>query len=197
MLHSRWINGNLAFWETQQCRIVEAYGAGVIKYLNHFESLPLDNTTRNPMDWMVFTDSGADTITLPISLPGGVMQLATDAGDNNEVYMQLGGAACATNAPFVIGGAGGIANNSPLYFGARVKPLEHADESYFVGLAEEGSAADGFIVDGATAIVNKDFIGFCTLSGTPTAWNTTWKITDGAVQTVAGGGRQRRRLAHL
>ena len=52
MLHSSWINGNLAFWETQQCRIVEAYGAGVIKYLNHFVALPLDNTTRNPMDWM-------------------------------------------------------------------------------------------------------------------------------------------------
>ena len=85
----------------------------------------------------------------------------------------------------MIGGAGGIANNSPLYFGARVKGLEHADESYFVGLAEEGSAANGFIADGAASIVNKDFIGFCTLSGTPDAWDATWKITGGAVQTVA------------
>jgi len=185
MLHSRWINGNLAYWETHQCRIVDAVGAGVVKYLNDFVSLSLDNTTRNPMDWTVFTDSGADTITLPISLPGGVMELATDAGDNNEVYMQLGGGTSLTNEPFVIGGAGGIANASPLYFGARVKGLEHADESYFVGMAERGSAANGFIADGAASIVNKDFIGFSTVSGTPDAWDVTWKITGGAVQATA------------
>jgi hypothetical protein len=78
-----------------------------------------------------------------------------------------------------------VANNAPLYFGARVKALEHADEAYFVGLAEEGSAAVGFIAADATAMVNKDFIGFNTLSGTPDAWNITWKVTGGLVATTA------------
>jgi hypothetical protein len=183
-LHSRYINGNLAYWDTHQNRIVDAYGASVVKYINHFTHLALDNTTRNPDDWCVFTDSGADTITLPVSVTGGVMQLTTDGADNNEVYMQLGGAACVTNAPFVIAGALGAANSKPLYFGARVKPLAAVDECYFVGLAEEGSAVDGFIVDNTGAIVNKDFIGFCTLTGSAAAWRATWKVTDGAVQAI-------------
>ena len=188
MLHSRWINGALAYWETHQSRIVDAIGAGVVKYINHFTDLPLDNATWYPNDWMTLgTNAGADIFSLPASMTGGILQVGTGAaaGDNDEAYMQLGGAACATNAPFVIAGALGVANNYPLYFGARVKALEHADEAYFVGLAEEGSAVTGFIAADATAMVNKDFIGFNTLSGTPTVWNITWKALGAVVNTTA------------
>jgi len=185
MLHARWINGNLAYWDTHQSRIIDAVGAGVVKYLNDFTHLALDKNTRNPMDWTIYTNSGADVITLPISMTGGVMQLITDGNDNDEVYMQLGGGTCVTNEPFVIAGALGAANNAPLYFGARVKALEHADEAYFVGLAERGSAADNFFPDGAASIVNKDFIGFCTLSGAPDSWKITWKVTGGTVALSA------------
>ena len=183
-LHSRYINGNMAFWDTHMCRIIDAWGPSVVKYINHFVSLPLDDTTRNPSEWKWTSDTATDAITLPISLTGGVMQLATGGVDNDETYLQLGGAACVTNAPWVIGGAGGIANSKPVYFGARVKLLSHADEMAFVGLAEEGASAANFLTDDSGVIANKDFIGFNTLSATPDAWNITWKITGGAVQTA-------------
>ncbi len=186
MMHSRWINGNLAFWDTHLCRIIDAIGASVVKYINHFTHMALDDTTRNPSEWKWISDTATDSITLPVSNAGGVMQLATGGVDNNETYLQLGGAACDTNAPFVIGGAAGIANNKPLYFGARVKPLEHADEAYFVGLAEEGAAAANFMADNSGVLADKDFVGFNTLTATPTAWNVTWKKNGQAVQAITG-----------
>jgi hypothetical protein len=188
MLHSRWINGNLAFWETQQCRIIDAYGAGVVKYLNEFVALPLDNATWFPDDWKTFADNaGADIVSQPISVPGGVVQLSTGAAatDNDETYIQLGGAACITNAPFVIAGAAGAANASPLYFGARVKALEVADGGWFVGLAEEGAAVTLFMADNSAVMAAVDHVGFNILTATPAAWNITWRRGAGVVQTAA------------
>ena len=186
MLHARYINGNLAYWDSHRNRIIDAFGASVIKYLNHFVSLPRDDTTRNPSEWNWASDTATDGITLPISLTGGVMQVACGVVDNNETYLQLGGATDATNAPFVIAGAAGIANSKPLYFGARVKALEHADEAYFVGLAGEGAAVGNFLTDNSGVLADDDLIGFNTLTATPDAWNVTWKNAGQAVQAIVG-----------
>ena len=186
MLHSRYINGNLAFWDTHQCRIIDAFGASVVKYINHFVSLPRDDTTRNPAEWKWVSDTATDGITLPISMTGGVMQLATGGVDNNETYLQLGGSTDVTNAPFIIAGAAGVANTRPLYFGIRCKMLEIADLGCFVGLAGEGAAVANFLVDDSGVIVDDDFIGFNILTATPTAWNLTWRNAGQAVQTTTG-----------
>ena len=122
MLHSRWINGNLAYWDTHQCRIIDAWGASVVKYINHFVSYAAGRHDPQPGRVEVgFRTRRTDSVTLPISLTGRRVQIACGAVDNNETYMQLGGATSATNAPWIIGGAAGIANTKPLYFGARVK----------------------------------------------------------------------------
>ena len=180
MLHSRYINGALAFWDTHQCRIIDAIGGNVVKYVNHFVSMPLDDATRNPAEWSWVSDTATDAITLPISVTGGVVQLATGAGDENETYLQLGGAACVTNAPFVIAGALGAANTYPLYFGARVKALEHTEEGVFIGLAEEGAAAGNFLTDVTGIIADVDFVGFNILQATANRWNATWNMGGGA-----------------
>lgn len=184
MLHARWINGNLAYWDTHQCRIIDAVGTTVCKYINDFVSLPADDTTGNPVEWKVTSDTAADGITLPISTTGGAVNVACGGVDNNETYMQLGGARSATNAPFVIGGAAGVANNKPLYFGIRVKCLEHADEGVFVGLAEEGASAVNFLADASGVIADKDCVGFNILTASPTAWNISWRKNGQAVQAV-------------
>ena len=184
MLHARWINGNLAYWDTHQCRIIDAYGATVCKYLNDFTHFAADDTTRNPSEWLWASDTATDSVTLVASVTGGVMQLATGAGDNNETYIQLGSIASATNAPWVIGGAAGVANQKPLYCGARVKALEHADMGVFVGLAEEGAAAGNFLTDASGALADKDCVGFNILTATPAAWNITWRNAGQAVQAV-------------
>jgi len=186
MLHSRYINGNLAFWDTHQCRIIDAFGASVVKYINHFVDLPRDDTTRNPSGWKWVSDTATDGITLPISMTGGVIQVATGGTDNNETYIQLGGSTDVTNAPFIIAGAAGVANTRPLYFGARVKALELADEAYFVGLAGEGAAVANFLTDNSGVVADDDFIGFNTLTATPTVWNSTWKNAGQTVVTNTG-----------
>lgn len=185
MLHSRWINGNLAYWDTHQCRIIDALGASVVKYLNDFVALPSDDTTGNPSEWKVQSDTAADAITLPASLTGGVLNIAVGGAGNDETYMQLGGARIATSAPFVIGGAAGVANSKPLYFGVRAKALEHAATSVFVGLAEEGVAAADFLADDSGVIADKDFVGFNILVASAAAWNVTWRKNGQAVKALA------------
>lgn len=184
MLHSRWINGNLAYWDTHQCRIIDAIGTSVVKYINHFTHFAADDTTRNPTEWKWVSDTATDSVTLPVSSPGGVLQIATGAVDNNETYIQLGGATSATNAPWVIGGAAGVANSKPVYFGARVKCTTHVDGGWFVGLAEEGSAAANFMADDSGVLADKDFVGFNILTASPAAWNITWRKNGQAVQAV-------------
>lgn len=184
MMHSRWINGNLAYWDTHQCRIIDAWGASVVKYLDHFTHFAADDTTRNPSEWKWVSDTANDSVTLPISTPDGVLQIATGAVDNNETYIQLGSATSATNAPWIIGGAAGIANSKPLYFGARVKATTHVDGAWFVGLAGEGAAAANFLTDNSGVLADDDLIGFNILTATPAAWNITWKNAGQAVQAV-------------
>lgn len=184
MLHARYVNGNLAFWDTHRNRIVDAVGATVVSYINHFTQVALDDTTLNPDEWNVTTDHNG--VALPVSLTGGVLQIPCGDTDNDEYYMQLGGSTIATNAPWIIAGALGVANTRPLYFGARVKMMEIADLGCFVGLAEEGSAAADFLANNSAVVADKDFIGFSILTATPTAWNMTWRRNGEAVQTTAG-----------
>jgi hypothetical protein len=174
----------MAFWDTHMCRIIDAWGPSVVKYVNHFTHVPADDTTRNPSEWKWVSDTATDSVTLPVSVTGGVMQLATGAVDNNETYLQLGGATSATNAPWVIGGAAGIANGYPLYFGARVKCTTHVDGAWFVGMAGEGASAGNFLVDDSGAVADDDFVGFNILTATPAAWNITWRNAGQAVQAV-------------
>jgi hypothetical protein len=181
MMHARWINGNLAYWDTHMCRIIDAWGASVTKFLDHFVFVPVDDTTANPVGWSFSGDTATGSLTSPVSLTGGVINLATGGVDNNETYFQLGS---ATSAPFVIGGAAGIANGYPVYFGIRVKALQHTENGVFVGLAEEGAAAGDFLANDSGVITDKDFVGFNMLTATPAAWNITWRKNGQAVQTT-------------
>jgi hypothetical protein len=151
------------------------------QFFEDFLRLPLDDTTRNPSDACWISDTATDSITLP-KVVGGVVQVASGAGDNNETYIQFGGAAGITCAPFSITDVG----DKAVWFEARVKALEVADVGIFVGLAEEGSAVADFLVNDTGAVVNKDFIGFNILTATPTAWNSTWKKAGQVVATNAG-----------
>jgi len=177
MLHSRWINGNLAYWDTHQCRIIDAVGASVVSYINHFVSLPVDDGTAQPVDWVIFTDHDPG-MSLPASNPGGVLKVDCGNTDNDEANCQLG---TATNEPWVIT----TSNLKPLYFGIRVKAAEHADEGIFVGLMEPGKTADT-LTDDSGVLIDADLIGFNILTATPAAWNATWKKAGQAVQAITG-----------
>ena len=155
--------------------------AVAIQFFDDFLSLPIDDTTGNPSAYKWVSDTATGAITLP-KLAGGVVAVACGGVDNNETYIQLGGAGLDTPAPFAITDN----SNKPLAFQARVKAVEHADEGIFVGLAEEGSAAANFLTDNSGVIADKDFVGFNLLTATPAAWNATWKKAGQAVQAITG-----------
>jgi hypothetical protein len=181
MMHSRWINGNLAYWDAHQCRIIDAWGGTVHKFIDDFmHGMAIDDTTGKPTAFTLTADA-TFTLAFPASVTGGVVQVGTHTDDNDEAYLQFG---TATAAPFVIGGAAGVANNKPLYFGCRAKAEQHADGGWFVGLAEEGASAANFMADASAVLADVDFVGFNILTATPTVWNLTWRKNGQAVQTV-------------
>lgn len=150
------------------------------QFFDDFLTLPLDDTTANPSTAKWVSDTATGAITLP-KVAGGVVAVACGGVDNNETYIQFGGAGSDTCAPFSITDV----SDKALWFECRVKAVEHADEGVFIGLAEEGSAAANFLADNSGVVADKDFIGFNILTATPAAWNITWRKNGQAVQAAA------------
>lgn len=151
-----------------------------IEFFEDFLGLPLDGATRNPANFKWASDTATDGITLP-KVAGGVVNVATGGVDNNETYIQLGGSANVTNAPFSITNA----SDKALWFEARVKCLEHADEGVFVGLTEEGAAVANFLADNTGVPADKDYIGFRLKTDASDEWDVAWKKNGQAEQEVA------------
>jgi hypothetical protein len=149
-------------------------------YFEDFLDLPLDAATRNPLNHKFVSDTATDAVTLP-KVAGGVVNVATGGTDNNETYMQLGGAAQDTPAPFSITDS----STKPLWFEARVKSMQHADEAVFVGLAEEAAASANFLADDTGVPADKDYIGFRYKTDASAAWDVAWRKNGQAEQEIA------------
>jgi hypothetical protein len=145
MLHSRHIAGALAFYDGHLKSIVDAVGAGVVKYVNDFVALPASEASLG--DWTVtLVEAGVgETTVTPGDSGNGVLLITTDAADNDGANLQLNGESFKLEA------------NKPLYFGARIQAISDATQSdLFVGLA----ITDTDILGGVT-----DRIGFESLDG--------------------------------
>lgn len=138
-----------------------------ITYFDDFLTLPIDNTTANPVGWTYTGDANGDA-TLKTGEFGGVLNLQTGATDNNETTLELGSG--ATGTMFEITNAGG----KKLWYECRVKALQHADEAIFIGLAEEGLGAN-FLTDDTGVPADKDFIGFRYKTDASDEWDIAWK----------------------
>jgi hypothetical protein len=160
-------------WETcpQLAALDPAVGFGLFE---DFVYTPLDIAGGVLAGIIVTGDH--KTITLD-KAAGGVLTMACGNTDNDEFYLQM--AATATHAPFVITDASG----KPLWFSARVKAVQHADASWFVGMAEENMAADS-MADNTGVLADKDFIGFNIIAASPAAWDIVWR-KNGQVQQRA------------
>lgn len=145
MMHARWINGNLAYWDTHQRRIVSAWGPTVCKFIDDFVNAELA-AANAPLGWTV-TLVNASTITA-VDAVGGQVLLTTDALENDGVNMQL------TGENFK------LATGKPCYFGIKVKVSEATQSDILVGLCITNTdllagMSDGAYfrkVDGATAM---------------------------------------------
>ena len=106
----------------------------------------------------------------------GVYVCTSDGDDTDEVTF--------TDAP--VGGYGKIVVNSgnPVAWEARVKVVEVADLSFFVGLTEEALGAD-LTNDADGVMPNKDYLGFHILCASPTEIDAVYRLL-GATAVKAG-----------
>jgi hypothetical protein len=137
MLHARWINQNLAYWDTHQCRILDAWGPTVTKYLNDFVNAQLVSADA-PLGWtvtLVEGGGGESTITA-VDAVGGQILLTTDAFDNDGINMQV------TGENFLLAAA------KPCYFGIKLKISEATQSDLLVGLCITDTDLLGAMTDG-------------------------------------------------
>jgi hypothetical protein len=138
MMHARWINGNLAYWDTHLRRIVNAWGPTVCKFLDDFVNAELAGADA-PLGWtvtLVEAGIGESTITA-VDAVGGQILLTTDALENDGINMQLAGENFR------------LATGKPCYFGIKVKVSEATQSDILVGLCITNTDLLAGMSDGA------------------------------------------------
>lgn len=155
MLHSRWINGALAYWDTHQCRIVEAIGPSVNKWDLDPKKLVTNGTsTISGYTVTVVTGGANDSIAVGTAVPGDLVIVTADQ-ENDGFNVQLQGEGFK------------LASGKPLYFGIKLKISDATQSDFLVGLCETNTTPLTAVdtgayfrkVDGATActfVLEKD-----------------------------------------
>lgn len=147
MVHSMQKEGNLVFWDTYRYRWIDAIGPTVCKFVEHFEHLPVDDTTGLPSEF-TSTLVNASTVALSAGVAGGTLLITTAGADNDGANVQLKGEAFK------------LASGKELYFGCRFSISEATQSDFIIGLCITdttllGGMTDGIYfrkVDGSTAV---------------------------------------------
>lgn len=87
------IRGAMVLRGAHRKRLVEAWGENVVPYVDHFTSLPVDDSTGDPTAWtitVVEAGTGNSTAT-SADASGGALLLTTDDNENDGVNLQLNG----------------------------------------------------------------------------------------------------------
>ena len=148
-IHSTHINGALAYWEDHRKRIVDAVGGDVVKYIDDFTRLPMDDLNGEPLDWTTApVNTGAASLVTNGNAGNGTLLITTAASEDDGVNLQLKGESFK------------LEDDKPLYFGCRIQGINDVDQTdIFVGLA----ITDTDILGGTT-----DRIGFESVDGAAT-----------------------------
>lgn len=134
------------FKNTNKKSWFDAVGPNVVKFIDDFTHIPVDDTTGDPTAWsmtVVEAGSGNTTVTSG-NISGGAMLITTDNADNDGANLQLNGESFK------------LASGVPVYFGTRFKINDATQSDFFIGLA----ITDTDILGGVT-----DRIGFESLDG--------------------------------
>lgn len=123
-------------------RWYDAFGPDVAKYITEFASLPVDDTTGDPSEFVnTITEAGAgDSTAVMTDEPGGALLITTAAAENDGYRMQLGGG----------GGGEWVQFNGPYptVFSAKVKINDADQTDLFIGLTVTDTDALGAVTDG-------------------------------------------------
>lgn len=136
--HSKWVHGNLVYFDTYMHRWIDAIGHGVCKVVENFQYTPIANADAVSQWTTTLVEGGAgeSTVALTAGAEGGALLITTDAAENDGVNMQVKGEAFK------------LAANKPLYFGISLSVSEATQSDFLVGLAITTTDALGGVSDG-------------------------------------------------
>jgi hypothetical protein len=154
---------------------------GFFEDFTHFTS-GVATATAYQNGYYNFLDT-SDTITTLVTTPYGFLAIASAATDNNSPCIQM-----PFRAGFIVFNT--RANGGTrIWFEARVKIAQATsltDCGLFVGLMEESSAANNWMTDDDAIMVDKDHVGFHTLTATPSELDVVHTLA-GQVDIEVGG----------
>lgn len=136
-LHSRFIGGAMAFYETHRRRLVDAIGSDVVKFTEDFIHPGIASDALD--GWTVTLVEGGDgetTITLP-DVVGGALLITTDNAENDGASLQLDGESFELTS-----------GQAAVYFGIRLRTGEATQSDLLVGLCITDTALLGGMTDG-------------------------------------------------
>src|SRR5688500_596965 len=146
-LHSRYIKGNLVYYQSHRKRLVDALGIDVVKYIDDFTGGQGTDATFDDQ-WTVTrveAGLGGESTMTRIDGVGGFARILTDNAENDGINAQL------------IGEAWELTTDQELYFGAFGVTINDVTQTdLFLGLA----ITDTDILGGVT-----DRIGFQSVDG--------------------------------
>jgi hypothetical protein len=123
-------------------RWFDAFGPGVAKYVTSFNSLPADDSTTDPTEFVnTVVEVGAGVSTAVINdTAGGALIITTAANENDGWSSQLGNANLGRWVSF--------AAEYPTYYGVRFQINDADQTDCFFGLAVTDTALLGGVTDG-------------------------------------------------
>lgn len=136
-VHSRYIQGNLAYWDTHRKRLIDAIGPDVIKYDLQPGDVEGNAEAADPAGWtLTAVEVGAGTSEFRgTTTAGAVADLITAANENDGVSVQLSGESFE------------LTSDQELYFGIEYSSTEETQLDFFFGLAITDTAILGGVTD--------------------------------------------------
>jgi hypothetical protein len=124
MMHARWIRGALAYWDTHQNRILNAWGPSVSKLIEEWVGVEWA-AASTPAGWTC-TLVNLSTVTASTAA-GGHIILTTAGAENDGVTLQL------STTPYLLTAA------LPCYFGIKFQISSATESDFLVGLCASGA----------------------------------------------------------
>lgn len=138
---------------------------------------------HNGYGYYVDTATAAGSIMQLASMVGGGARFTTSTQDNHEATMTGAG---NTGTQVVVSNSSG--SSRLMVFEARFRVGQVSGHNVFVGLTEEGLAANDGVFTDAGALTSKDMLGFWILEADGTSLKYGYRIAGQAVQTVGTFG---------
>jgi hypothetical protein len=136
-VHSRYIGGNLAFYDTSPKRLLRAFGGDVVSFEDEFVHSPVaSDAIAGYTVTLVEAGAGESTIT-HVDNSAGALLFTTDAAEDDGINFQLTGEAF-----------GASTSQTALYFGCRLKAGEATQNDWLVGLCITDTTLLGGMTDG-------------------------------------------------